>query len=110
MAVGDFYFGSWAELFFFILLVIGFFLSLLAPSAVVSYLMIFALGMMAGRLIYERKHKLQFPYYLIIVGLLIGYLLGAYYGNKKIILTLFVLGMMISYTLHNRGIIHDLRF
>lgn len=107
---GDFYFRNWAELFFFVLLVIGFFLSLLAPSAVISYLMIFVLGMMSGRLIYERKQKLQFPYYLIVVGLLIGYLLGAYYGNKRIILTLFILGMITSYFLHNRGIIHDLRY
>ena len=83
MAVGDFYFGSWAELFFFILLVIGFFLSLLAPSAVVSYLMIFALGMMAGRLIYERKNKIQFPYIMIIAGFVIGYLIGIYYGSNS---------------------------
>lgn len=104
------FFESWAEFFFFVLLVIGFIFSVFAPSAFLSYIMIFACGGMAGRLMYERKKKLQFPYYLIIVGFLIGYIIGAYYGNKIIILALFVLGGVLSYYLHDKGIIRDVRY
>ena len=105
-----FYLRSWAELFFFILLVIGFLFSLLTPSAVLSYALIFVAGMMGGRLMYERKNKLQFPYYLMIVGFLIGYLLGAYYGNRNVMILLFVIGAFVSYYLHESGIIRDVRY
>jgi len=104
------FFENWVEFFFFVLLVIGFMLSILAPSAFLSYIMIFACGGMAGRLMYERKKKLQFPYYLIIVGFLIGYIIGAYYGNKVVILTLFLLGGILSYYLHDKGVIRDVRY
>ena len=105
-----FYLRSWAEVFFFILLVIGFLFSLLTPSAVLSYALIFTAGMMGGRLIYERKDKLQFPYYLMIAGFLIGYLLGAFYGNRNVMILLFVIGGFLSYYLHDSGVIRDVRF
>ena len=104
------FFENWVEFFFFVLLVIGFMLSLLAPSAFLSYIIIFIFGGMAGRVIYGRKGKLHFPFYLIIIGFLIGYIIGAYYGNKIVILTLFVVGGIISYYLHDKGIIHDIEF
>ena len=104
------YFDSWVEFFFFVLLVIGFITALFAPSAVVSYTVIFVSGMIGGRLIYERKEKLKFPYYLIVIGFLVGYAIGAYYGNKSVIITLFVLGNIVSYYLYDKGIVHDIRF
>lgn len=104
------FFTDWAEIFFFVLLIIGFILSLAAPSAVLSYIMIFLCGMMAGRLLYERKDKIQFPYYLMIIGFLLGYLIGAHYGNKRVILTLFILGTILSYYLHTIGMIRDIRY
>ncbi|MBU0615769.1 MAG: hypothetical protein KJ601_06770, partial [Nanoarchaeota archaeon] len=90
---------NWAEVLFFSLLVIGFVVSLLAGSAVISYLIIFLIGMMAGRLMFERKGKLKFAYYLIIIGFLIGYILGAFYGSRNIMIILFVLGGLLSYYL-----------
>lgn len=104
------YADYWAEFFFFVLLVIGFMFSVLAPSAVLSYVMIFACGMMAGRLIIERKKKHVAPYIIIIIGFLIGYIIGAYYGNKLVISILFLIGVIFSYYLHNKKIIRDIRF
>lgn len=105
----SYFFRNWGEFLFFVLLVIGFLLSLLAPSAVISYIMVFVVGIMSGRLLYERKNKLVFPYYLIIIGFIIGYILGAYYGDKMTILTLYVLGTFAGYQLYNKGIIHDFK-
>ena len=108
--MAEFLFKNWAEFFFFILLVIGFLVALLSPSAVISYMTIFICGMIAGRMLYERKSKGLFPYYLIIIGFFIGFMLGAYHGDREVMLVLFVLGALISYFVYNKGIIRDLRY
>ena len=103
-------FDVWAEYFFFILLIMGFFVALIAGSAAISYIVVFLCGMMAGRLIYQKKEKVIFPYYLILVGFLIGYILGSRFGNKSVLITLFLAGSFISYYIHEKGILHDLPF
>ncbi len=105
---GNIIYESWVELLFFIVLVIGFFLSLTAPSAVLSYLMIFACGMMGGRILYEQRDNFRFPFFLIIVGFLIGYLIGTRYGNWVVLVVFFVIGGIASYYLHKKKIIHSL--
>lgn len=97
-------------MFFFVLLVLGFLFSLLTPSAVLSYALIFTVGMAGGRLMFERKNRLTFPYYLMLIGFLIGYLLGAFYGNRNIMVLLFIIGGFLSYYLHDSGIIRDVRY
>ena len=106
----DFFFKNWAELFFFILMVAGFTISLMAPSAIISYAVVFLSGMIGGRLLYDRKGKLTFPYYLIVAGFFIGYLIGTYYGSRKIVIVLFVLGILFSHYLYNRGYFKDALF
>lgn len=110
--MADFFFKSWAEFFFFVLMVIGFIVSLWATtfSAVISYIVVFLSGMIGGRLLYERKRKLSFPYYIIIVGFLIGYVLGTYYGSRQVVVVLFILGILFSYYLHNKGYIRDVAY
>ncbi|MBS3102530.1 hypothetical protein J4458_03715 [Candidatus Woesearchaeota archaeon] len=108
--VAEFLFRSWAEFFFFAVMVVGIVVSLSAPSAVISYIVIFVSGMMAGRLMYWRKHNMHFAYYLIIVGFLIGYLLGAYYGNRNVIVILFILGAFFGYYLYEKKILRDTLF
>ena len=104
-----FFFKSWAEFFFFVLMVIGFIVSLWASSfsAFISYIVVFLSGMIGGRILYDRKGKLTFPYYIIIFGFLIGYLIGTYYGSRKVVIILFVLGVLFSYHLYNKGYIKD---
>ena len=108
----EFFFKSWAELFFFAVMIMGFIVSLWATSfsAVISYIVIFLSGMIGGKLLYERRKKLTFPYYIIIIGFLIGYVIGTYYGSRKIVIILFVLGLLLSYHLHKKGYIRDVPF
>lgn len=101
---------SWMELFFLILMVIGLLVALLAPSAIVSYFISFASGIFAGRLIYERRHKLQFPYVVIMIGFAIGYVIGAYYGSRWIVIVLFVLGAILSYRVYDKKILKDTKY
>ncbi len=104
------YLENWAEIWFFILIVIGFLVSVTLDSKVIVYSTIFLCGAMSGRLIYERKNKLQFPYYLIIIGFLIGYMIGSRFGDRKMMIILFIFGTVLSYYLHNKRIIKDIRY
>ena len=108
----QFFFKSWAEFFFFVLMIIGFIVALWATSfsAVISYIVVFLSGMIGGRLLYDRKKKLTFPYYIIIIGFIMGYVIGTYYGSRKVVIILFVLGILFSYHLHNKGYIRDITF
>ena len=110
--MASFFFRSWAEFSFFVIMVFGFTVSIWASShsAAISYIVIFLSGMIAGRLLYDRKQKLTIPYYIIISGFLIGFLFGTYYGSKKVIIVLFVLGTLFSYHLYNKGYLKDLPY
>ncbi|MCH8329283.1 MAG: hypothetical protein IIB81_02735 [Nanoarchaeota archaeon] len=112
MAEFGFFFKNWAEFFFFVVMVIGFVVALLAPSAFISYIIVFLSGMIGGRLLYDRKGKLTFPYYIIIIGFLLGYVIGTYigYGDKTVVIILFVLGVLLSYHLHKKGYIRDVPY
>lgn len=94
---------KWVEFFFVVLLVIGFVVSVSIGSAFFSYIVMFLFGIMVGRFINYRKKT--FPFYLVILGLVIGYILGSRYGSWKIILFCFVLGAAISWYLHETKIL-----
>lgn len=98
------------EFWFFVLMLIGIIIALIAPSAVISYTISFISGLFAGRLIYERKNKIQFPYFMIIVGFIIGYLVGVYYGSRRVVITLFVIGSILCYKLYDKKILKDTKF
>jgi len=98
------------EFFFVVLMMLGIVIALASPSAVISYVIIFLVGMAAGRLIYIRKRNIKLPYLLIIAGFVIGYLIGAYYGSKRLIIILFIIGAVLSYKLYDRKILKDVRF
>jgi len=104
------YYKNWMEFWFFVIMVIGFITALLAPSAVIGYFIALVSGMFAGRLIYERKNKIQFPYFMIIAGFVIGYLIGVYYGSRRIVILLFVIGAVLSYKIYDKKILKDTRF
>ena len=105
----EFFFKSWVEFFFFVIMILGLVVGVWATSlsAFISYIVVFLSGMIGGRLLYDRKHKLAFPYYVILFGFLIGYVIGTYYGSRKVIVILFVLGILFSYQLHSKGYLRD---
>ena len=94
---------KWAEFFFLILLIIGFIVSISIGSAFFSYIVVFLFGGMAGRFLNYRK--MLFPFYLVVIGLLIGYILGSRYGNWRLNLFFFIAGAAISWYLHGKGIL-----
>lgn len=106
----EFFFKSWPEFFFFILMVIGIVVAISVPSAVIGYIVIFISGIMAGRILYWRKSALKFAYIMVIVGFLIGYIIGSFYGSRKIIFILFVIGVFLGHYLYSKKILRDTIF
>lgn len=104
------FYKNYMEFFFIVLMAAGLLLALLVPSAALSYALIFFAGMFAGRVIYDRKGKIVFPFLVIIAGFLFGYILGANYGGWLAIAAIFVIGTVFSYKLFDKNILKDFRF
>ena len=106
MKADQFVLENWAEVLTAILLLVGFFIALVITSPALNYLIIFLSGLLAGRMLYQ-KHKIQpiFPFILIIIGFLFGFMLGAISANKSIVTILFIIAITVSYYAHKRGYI-----
>ena len=97
--------GYWAEYLFVILVIVGFFLSATINNVIVMYLVAYIIGFHCGILTYTNLKKTRtFPIWLIIGGLLIGFLFGSYNANKISILILFVLGIINGHLLLKRNV------
>ena len=103
------FYKNYMEFFFFSVMLIGLIFALSAPSAVISYFMSLVSGMFAGRFVYGRKGKIMFPYLVIIAGFLTGYLIGAYYGNRIVVIALFIFGAVLAYKIYNKGVLRDFK-
>lgn len=96
---------NWPEFIGLVLLIIGFFLAILIGSAVIIYILITLAGFIGGRIWYRVKKDRKVPWVIILIAFLLGFLIGARYGNKFTIMFFYVLGIIVSYYLHENGII-----
>ena len=106
----DWFMDNWAEFFAFVVLVIGFIIGISAGSAVIVYLISVFFGAAFGRWWFRFKKKLKVPAAIITIGALIGLTLGSYYGDRKVIILLFIVGFVVSYYLHDRKIVHSAEY
>lgn len=106
MSHGEIY-KNWMEVFFVIVMLIGIMIAIVVPSNFVSYMTITASGVAAGKIIYDRKNKVRFPYILIIIGFIVGYMVGAYNASRQLILLLFVLSALVSYHVLEKELLHN---
>ena len=100
----------WMEYFFLAVMVLGLFFALVAPSAVISYSVALIAGIFGGRLIYERRNNVQVPYIVIMAGFAIGYVIGAYYGSRWIVVVLFIAGTILGYKVYDKKILRDTKY
>ena len=92
---------QWAEILALLFLVLGFIISVLLQSALISYLSIAVAGFLAGRVYYIKRYKEPIlPFVLIILGFLVGYLIGSIWINRIVVLILFAITFWGSYYLH----------
>jgi hypothetical protein len=102
----QFMFEHWVEALSAVLLLLGFLFALVIQSPVMHSIVIILAGFLAGRVLYDR-HRVQpiFPFILMIVGFLFGFMLGAIAANKLLLTILFTFSLAGSYWAHKRGYI-----
>ena len=105
-----FFFRNWPEFVAFLLMVIGFFVAILAGSAVIAYILILLAGFMGGRIWFTVKTNLKVPWSIILMGFLVGFMVGSRYGDKRMIVIFYILGIVASYYLHDKGIIKSIEY
>ena len=106
MDVEDVVFKNWIEILALIILIFGFFMALTMPNPIYIYIVIFIGGLFAGRYYFSKiGKKALFPFFLIIIGFLLGYTIGAVSADRWIVIILFFLGWLISHKVHKEGII-----
>jgi len=106
MAAGEFLWKNWAEVVAFMFLIIGFLVAISLESAAFVYIVIFLSGVLAGRYYFSKIRKQPlFPFFLIIIGLLIGYVIGSFNANRVIVVLLFFSGWVASHYIHKKGYI-----
>ena len=104
MKTDQFILEHWAEALAVIILMLGFFFAIVIESPFIHYVIILLAGLLGGRVVYER-HRYQpiFPFILMLIGFLLGFMLGAISANKKVIMFLFLVGFFFSLWLHKQG-------
>lgn len=101
---------AWPEIISFFLLVIGFFVALGAGSAVIAYTLIMLAGFAGGRAWFRIKYRFKITWSIILLGFLVGFMLGARYGDRVIFFIFYILGIGISYYIHDKEIIKSVEF
>ncbi len=98
---------DWPEVVAFVILIVGFLFSLKATSAFLSYVVIALCGGVFGRIWWRYRKNMQVPIFLIAIGFLIGYMLGAVftYADAKMVFLIFILAVFASYYIHEKKII-----
>ncbi|MBC8500441.1 MAG: hypothetical protein H8D38_01635 [DPANN group archaeon] len=82
------------EVTFLILLVLGVIFSLVLDNLFLQSVTIFIFGIISATLQELKRAELNFPYILLIVGFVLGYLLATKPGYKFLILIIFFLGLI----------------
>jgi len=98
---------DWAEILFFIVMVLGAIIGLAAPSAFISYIIIAICGLYAGRVIFKTKNIILFPFILASLGFLIGFILVLYYGNRLAATIIFLIGIIAGYKVYQKKLLRD---
>lgn len=93
----------WVEIFFIVLLVFGIFLANFIRNEFLNYGIVFISGFIIGKVIHHHRRKdMLFPYILISIGFIAGYILGTS-ASKTIVLIFFILGNFMSMYLCEKG-------
>ena len=101
---GFFFFKEqWPELTAVLLLILGFILALFSKSAAVTYIMITICGMVSGRMLFYKKYKMKMLFFMVVIGFMIGFILGSFYGDTRFIIAWFIIGNYVGYFLHKEA-------
>ena len=100
----------WVEYWALFLLVLGFLFAFSIDTMWFAYPVAFGMGAFLGRLTWRWRKNLKGSGITIVLGFLIGFLLGVQHADRKIIVALFVLGVAVSFYVHERGYIRGTEY
>jgi len=89
------WFANIFEIACLVFLILGLILSFLIDSLFFKAIIILIFGMIVSTM-YEYKKGLNFPYYFIIMGFLLGYLIATESGHRLFIFFLFIMGVFFG--------------
>jgi len=101
---------KWAEISFLTLFLVGFFISVLAESALMAYIFIIICGLVSGRYLHQKRSKYPIPFFYIVISFLLGFILGEMItknGLWKVSVLLYIAANMLSYFLYKKEILLD---
>ncbi|MBN2457841.1 hypothetical protein JXB31_01785 [Candidatus Woesearchaeota archaeon] len=96
---------NWVEMFMVLLLILGLVISFLSDAAIVSYFIILICGFIVGRLYYLKRAKMRFPFYILVLGFLVGFIAGIELNSRgliPLILLFFAVGCYLGYYVHEK--------
>lgn len=92
----------WVDYCALLCLLVGLFISIIAGSKVLSVLIVLLSGMVVGRSIYMRKHKLQLRFWYILTGFIIGLVVGSRFLTYKGVLVSFAIGAFLGHYIRKK--------
>jgi len=104
-AYAGYFYVNWPEILAFFFLIVGAILALLAGSAVMSYLTVFVAGLVASKTWWDHRKNMKLTITLMTFGFLVGFTLGAIYGNPFIILLSFIAGILVGLKIQSKGLV-----
>jgi 4-hydroxybenzoate polyprenyltransferase len=99
------YLTSWAEMYTILVAIGGFFLAVSIKTPNLNYIVLLVAGFLGGRLLFQHKRSTPFPYFMITFGFFVGYILGSYYVSRKLLVFFAIVGVVISYYVHDKSYI-----
>ena len=99
---------DWPETMALLFLIIGFFFALFSGNIIVLYAVCFLMGLVFGRMWYRVKTSTCIPLFMVIMTFFLGFILGGFYANLRIIALLLLAGILIGYWLHAKRIIRTI--
>lgn len=100
----------WVEFWAIFLIFVGLLFAITLISPWQAYLIAFAMGAMLGRLLWRFRKNLKGSVLTIILGFLAGFILFMQSADRKVIIALFVLGLVVSFYVHDRNIIRGTEY
>ena len=99
---GDWYQG-WTERLFWVALILGVILGFISGSAFVTYTIALLCGMAFSRIFIKYKNSFRMAWTLMIIAFIIGFSLARRFGDRRIIIIMFVLGILIGIYVNKKG-------
>jgi len=101
---------AWGELLMAFFLILGVVIAVSIHSFALSLAVMFLSGLLFGRLWYRQRKSLRVGLALATIGIILGFLLGKFFGHTQVVVIIFAVGAFVSYYIHYKGWISSVEY